>query len=199
VQTTGTTPHRGQQHGLIRLRKLCRTSRAWRILQSLETLSHVAFEPAPYRGFALADNGRDLWDLESLFRRQQNYLRPGPSSGIFGGVIQVIEFLALHCCQKWYLDWSHTSRRPDIPHCLVHFHEYSAIKSYIRFAEELKQALMLLGEVHYQGVPLPRDAEHMNADKVMEHPTCCGVLHQFALLVGKCRVVVQEDLTDAVL
>ena len=57
----------------------------------------------------------------------------------------------------------------------------------------------MLGEVHYQGVPLPRDAEHMNPDKVMEHPACCGVLHRFALLVGKCRVVVLEDLTDAVL
>jgi hypothetical protein len=86
----------------------------------------------------------------------------------------------------------------DIPHGLVHFHEYSAIKSYIRCAEELKQALMLLGEVHYHGVPLPRDAEHMNPDKVMEHPACCGVLHRFALLVGKCRVVVLKDLTDAV-
>jgi len=58
---------------------------------------------------------------------------------------------------------------------------------------------MVLGEIHDQGVPLPRDAEHMHPDKVMEHPACCGVLHRFARLVGNGRVMVLEDLTDAVL
>jgi hypothetical protein len=85
---------------------------------------------------------------------------------------------------------------PDISHRLAHFHEYSTIKSRIRFAEKLKQLLMLLSEMHPQGVPLPRDAAHMNPDKVLEYPACCRMLHQLALLVGKRRVMVLERLTD---
>jgi hypothetical protein len=71
----------------------------------------------------------------------------------------------------------------------MHFHEYSAIQSRLRFSEELQQALMHLGEMQHDGVPRPRDAEHMHADKVMEHPARCGVLHRLALLMRKRGVL----------
>jgi hypothetical protein len=72
----------------------------------------------------------------------------------------------------------------DIPHCLVHFHEYSAIKPRIRFSEELKQTLMYFSEIYHQGGPLPRDEEHMNPNKVMEHPACCRVLYRLPFWLG---------------
>ena len=47
---------------------------------------------------------------------------------------------------------------PDIPHGLSHFHAYSAIEPLIGFSKELKQVLVLLGEIEHQG-PLPRYAQ----------------------------------------
>jgi hypothetical protein len=38
---------------------------------------------------------------------------------------------------------------PDIPHCLIHFCEYSAVKSFIRFSKEFEQLLMLLGQIQH--------------------------------------------------
>ena len=45
----------------------------------------------------------------------------------------------------------------DIPHCLCHSGEYSAIQSLIRFPKELQQVQVLLGKIEHQG-PLPRKA-----------------------------------------
>ena len=68
---------------------------------------------------------------------------------------------------------------PDIPQCLLHCGEYFAIQSFIRFPQELEQMLVLLGQIEHQG-PLPRKASQVNPDKVMEHPTCRGVLYPLA-------------------
>jgi hypothetical protein len=94
---------------------------------------------------------------------------------------------------------SRSRGRSDIPHVLVPFHEYSPIQSRIRFAEELKQLLMLLGKIHHDGVPLPRDAEHMNPDKsncdfcqaqVLRCPSqCVGVLTIAFRLMRSVRMV----------
>ena len=89
--------------------------------------------------------------------------------------------------------------KPDIPHRLVHVHEYSTIQSRLGLAEQLKQLLMWLSEMHHQEVPLPRNAEDMNPTKVLEPPACCRILHRSALVVGKRRVMVLERLTNTVL
>ena len=86
----------------------------------------------------------------------------------------------------------------DIPHCPFHFCEYSAIQSLIWFPKQPEQRLVLLGEIDHQGRPLPRDEEHMNPDKILEDPSCRRVLHGFALLVGKRRVMLLQGGTDSV-
>jgi hypothetical protein len=58
---------------------------------------------------------------------------------------------------------------------------------------------MHLGEIQHDGVPLPRDAEHMNPDKVMEHPARCGVLHRLALLMRKRGVLLLEGGANTIL
>jgi hypothetical protein len=58
---------------------------------------------------------------------------------------------------------------------------------------------MHLGEIQHDGVPLPRDAEHMNPDKVMEHPARCGVLHRLALLIRKRGVLLLEGGANTIL
>src|SRR5947209_7121966 len=57
-----------------------------------------------------------------------------------------------------------------IPHCPFHFGEYSAIQSLIGFPKQPEQRLVLHGEMHHEGLPLPRDAEHMNPHKILEDP-----------------------------
>src|SRR6266498_5829307 len=72
-----------------------------------------------------------------------------------------------------------------IPHCPFRFCEYSAIQQLIGFPKKPEQRLVRLGEIHHEVVPLPRDEQHMNSDKVMEDPPCSGRLSGFAFLVRK--------------
>jgi hypothetical protein len=79
---------------------------------------------------------------------------------------------------------SHAERDvTDIPQSLVHFGEYLAIQSFIRFSQELEQMQVLLGQIEHQG-PLPRKAKQVNPDKVMEHPAGRGVLYPLAFWFG---------------
>src|SRR6266496_5395296 len=86
-----------------------------------------------------------------------------------------------------------------IPHCPVHFCEYSAIQSLIWCPKQPEQSLMLLGEIHHDRVPLPPDTEHMNSYEIVEDPPRRGVLHRFAFLVGKRRVMRLQGCTNAIL
>ena len=56
---------------------------------------------------------------------------------------------------------------------------------------------MLLGEIHHEGLPLPRDEQHMHPDKIVEDPPCRGILHPLAFLVGKRRMLLFERPTEA--
>jgi hypothetical protein len=86
----------------------------------------------------------------------------------------------------------------DIPHCLFHFWEYSAVESFIRFSKEFEPLLMLLSEIQHHR-PLPRDEEPMDPDKILEDPPRRRVLHGVPLLVRKRCAVVLEGLANAVL
>jgi hypothetical protein len=57
---------------------------------------------------------------------------------------------------------------------------------------------VLLGEIDYQGRPLPRAEEHMNPDQILEDPSCRRVLHGLALRVRTRRVRRLQGGTDAV-
>jgi len=48
---------------------------------------------------------------------------------------------------------------------------------------------MLLGEMHHESVPLPRDAEHMHPYASVEAPPRRGMLHRWAFVVGTRRVL----------
>jgi hypothetical protein len=86
----------------------------------------------------------------------------------------------------------------DIPHFLVHFSEYSAVKPFIRFPQKFEQLLMLLGEIQYQR-PLPGDEEHVNPHKIVKDPPRCRILYRGALLVRKGCSVVLQGVANAVL
>jgi hypothetical protein len=74
----------------------------------------------------------------------------------------------------------------------MHCHEYSAITSRLRFPEQRQQALMPRGEMQPEGVPRPRDAEHMHPDQVMEPSARCGVLPRWALVMRPRGVLFLE-------
>jgi hypothetical protein len=58
--------------------------------------------------------------------------------------------------------------------------------------------LVRRSEIEHQG-PLPRQAQQVNPDKVMEHPACRGVLDSLACLVRERGIMRVEGLTKAVL
>lgn len=84
----------------------------------------------------------------------------------------------------------------DIPHCLCHSGEYSAIQARRRFPKELQQGQGRLGKIAHQR-PRPRKAEQMDPNQVMAHPAGRRVLHPLAFVIGKRRVRLFARLTDA--
>jgi hypothetical protein len=68
VQTAWPTPYSGQQPGPRRRGDLRGAARARRIGQTFEAFGQGTFAPAPYRGLTRADDGRNLGNLEPLFR-----------------------------------------------------------------------------------------------------------------------------------
>ena len=58
--------------------------------------------------------------------------------------------------------------------------------------------LVLLGEIEYQG-PLPRHAQEMDSNKVMEYPARRGGLSPLSFVVRERGCMLLERLTDAVL
>jgi hypothetical protein len=109
MPTARPTTHRGQQLGPIRRGDLRGAARAWRILSAFDALRQIAFEPAPHRGLALAADGRKLGPRQPLFHREEDHLRARPQPRSFRGAIQLIEFRALPWCQRWYMEWFHTT------------------------------------------------------------------------------------------
>jgi hypothetical protein len=88
-------------------------------LSPFNTLGPIAFEPAEHGGLTLADNGGNLWDLEPLFRREEDQRRAGPQPRIFGGAIQVLEFFGLSGGQSWSLAGLPVSSLPSFVETFV--------------------------------------------------------------------------------
>jgi hypothetical protein len=60
----------------------------------------------------------------------------------------------------------------------------SGIKGFIGLTEQLEQVLMVLIEVEDKLLTVGQD-EQMNADEILKHLACSGVLNRFAGLMGK--------------
>jgi hypothetical protein len=58
------------------------------IVQTLDSLGQIAFEPAPYGLLAGADDLGDLRGGQALLGGQQNHLRTGPQSSLAGSAVQ---------------------------------------------------------------------------------------------------------------
>ena len=72
----------------------------------------------------------------------------------------------------------------DIPHGEPDLDAFLSIKPGIPLAQELEQALVLVGQIENHE-SLAWDVEHMNPHEVVEHPACRGVLDTLAFLVRK--------------
>jgi hypothetical protein len=87
-QAPRTATYRLHQALAIVLRHLARRARVGRIAQSLDPLSQVALEPAPYRLLALTHYLGDLGGRKTLLGRQQDHLGARPEARL-GGAIQL--------------------------------------------------------------------------------------------------------------
>src|SRR5215471_2342764 len=72
------------------------------------------------------------------------------------------------------------------------------VKPHISLSQELQQVQVLVSQIEHEE-PLPRDVEHMNPHKVVEHPPGGGGLDALAFLVRKGGLVLLERMADAIL
>jgi hypothetical protein len=71
------------------------------------------------------------------------------------------------------------------------------IKPHVRLAKEAEQVLMVLGEIE-NNRPLACLAQQVNANKIVQHPTCRWISNLFPFLVGEGRLMRFERLAYAI-
>src|ERR671939_773110 len=91
-----------------------------------------------------------------------------------------------------------SSSYPDIPHRGSDFREYLSVKPRIATSQKLEQVLVLFRQVDHDR-PLLRGAQHMNPDKIVEHPSSGRVLDTFAFLVRKGGLMRREGGANPIL
>jgi hypothetical protein len=65
------------------------------IAQTLDPLGQIAFEPAPYRLLASADDLGDLCCSQTPLGGQEDHLRARPQSRLAGGAVQLLQSVEL--------------------------------------------------------------------------------------------------------
>jgi hypothetical protein len=89
------------------------------ILEPFNTFGQLTFEPAEHGSLTLAGNEGNLWDLEPLFRREQNHLGPPPQPECLDDAVQSVTLCTLRWRQRWFVDRSYPIRIPSFVETFV--------------------------------------------------------------------------------